>query len=231
MPDSTKGLRNRFNGQWLRRTTELSFYAVAIAIIVVLFAFITLVSGWIGSLVVLFGVLGVALHGTDIRNRLRAHLSHTREGGQARTKGERGTPGMTHEKDEDGLSDAGPSDRAVNFPGLVSLLSRTMSAIRVWVPALIFGVVAIGLISIAVAVLGHFLPKEGGTAALQAALGAVALIIVAVALILALTMLVLVEARWTLRIWLSLHRRWRQTIRRHEDDATQDQASGQRNGE
>jgi hypothetical protein len=46
----------------------------------------------------------------------------------------------------------------------------------------------------------------------QAVLGAVALIIVAVALILALTMLVLLEARWTLGLWAALRRSWNSTI-------------------
>ena len=47
----------------------------------------------------------------------------------------------------------------------------------------------------------------------QAVLGAVALIVASVALILALTMLVLIEARWTLRLWLCLCRHWDSTIR------------------
>ena len=47
----------------------------------------------------------------------------------------------------------------------------------------------------------------------QAVLGAVALIVASIALILALTMLVLIEARWTLRLWLCLCRRWDSTIR------------------
>jgi hypothetical protein len=51
----------------------------------------------------------------------------------------------------------------------------------------------------------------------QAVLGAVALIIVAIALILALTMLVLIEARWTLGLWGSLHRSWKSTIRQVQD--------------
>jgi hypothetical protein len=51
----------------------------------------------------------------------------------------------------------------------------------------------------------------------QAVLGAVALLIAAVALILALTMLVLIEARWILRLWLSLWRRWNCTIRQLRD--------------
>lgn len=51
----------------------------------------------------------------------------------------------------------------------------------------------------------------------QAVLGAVTLIIVAVALILALTMLVLVEARWALGLWGSLHQCWKSTIRQLQD--------------
>lgn len=47
----------------------------------------------------------------------------------------------------------------------------------------------------------------------QAVLGAVALIVASMAVILALTMLVLIEARWTLRLWLCLCRRWDSTIR------------------
>jgi hypothetical protein len=50
-------------------------------------------------------------------------------------------------------------------------------------------------------------------AGMQAVLGAVMLIVASIALILALTMLVLIEARWTLRLWLCLCRRWDSTIR------------------
>jgi hypothetical protein len=50
-------------------------------------------------------------------------------------------------------------------------------------------------------------------AGMQAILGAVALIVASIALILALTMLVLLEARWTLRLWLCLCRRWDSTMR------------------
>jgi hypothetical protein len=49
-------------------------------------------------------------------------------------------------------------------------------------------------------------------------LGAVALIIVAVALILALTILVLIEARWALRLWVSLCQRWNSSIRQLRDN-------------
>ena len=52
----------------------------------------------------------------------------------------------------------------------------------------------------------------------QAVLGAVALIIVAVALILALTMLVLVEARWTLGLWAALRHSWNATVRQQDAD-------------
>lgn len=63
----------------------------------------------------------------------------------------------------------------------------------------------------------------------QAVLGAVALIIVAVALILALTMLVLIEARWTLRLWGSLHRSWKSTIRQLQDaDSIRDRPAERR---
>jgi hypothetical protein len=50
-------------------------------------------------------------------------------------------------------------------------------------------------------------------AGMQAILGAVMLIVASIALILALTMVVLIEARWTLRLWLCLCRRWNSTIR------------------
>lgn len=52
----------------------------------------------------------------------------------------------------------------------------------------------------------------------QAFLGAVALIIVAVALILALTMLVLIEARWTLGLWAALRDSWNSTIRQGKEE-------------
>ena len=54
-------------------------------------------------------------------------------------------------------------------------------------------------------------------AGLEAFLGAVALLIVAVALILALTMLVLIEARWVLRLWDALCRCCHSTIHRLQD--------------
>jgi hypothetical protein len=64
----------------------------------------------------------------------------------------------------------------------------------------------------------------------QAILGAVALIVASVALILALTMLVLIEARWTLRLWLCLCRRWDSTIRQlrglNQDHTAERQGDG-----
>jgi hypothetical protein len=64
----------------------------------------------------------------------------------------------------------------------------------------------------------------------QAVLGAVALIVASVALILALTMLVLIEARWTLRLWLCLCRRWDSTIRQlrglNQDHTAERQGDG-----
>lgn len=57
----------------------------------------------------------------------------------------------------------------------------------------------------------------------QAVLGALALIIVAVALILALTMLVLVEARWTLGLWAALRHSWNATVRQQGADHVNDQ--------
>jgi hypothetical protein len=64
----------------------------------------------------------------------------------------------------------------------------------------------------------------------QAVLGAVALIVASIALILALTMLVLIEARWTLRLWLCLCRRWDSTIRQlrglNQDHTAERQGDG-----
>jgi hypothetical protein len=63
----------------------------------------------------------------------------------------------------------------------------------------------------------------------QAALGAVALVLVAVALVLALTMLVLLEVIWTLGLWASLRRRWNLTIGQLQDaNSSQDRAQGRR---
>jgi hypothetical protein len=67
-------------------------------------------------------------------------------------------------------------------------------------------------------------------ASTQAVLGAVALIVASMAVILALTMLVLIEARWTLRLWLCLCRRWDSTIRQlrglNQDHTAERQGDG-----
>ena len=67
-------------------------------------------------------------------------------------------------------------------------------------------------------------------AGMQAILGAVMLIVASIALILALTMLVLIEARWTLRLWLCLCRRWDSTIRQlrglNQDHTAERQGDG-----
>jgi hypothetical protein len=57
-------------------------------------------------------------------------------------------------------------------------------------------------------------------------LGAVALLIVAVALILALIIFVLVEARWALRLWVSLYQRWNTSIQQLRDDDDDDDKEG-----
>jgi hypothetical protein len=54
--------------------------------------------------------------------------------------------------------------------------------------------------------------------AIHAVLGAVALMIVTVGLILGLTIVVLIEARWALRLFVDLYRRWRTTIRQLKDE-------------
>jgi hypothetical protein len=60
-------------------------------------------------------------------------------------------------------------------------------------------------------------------------LGDVMLLAVAIATILGLVILVLLEARWILGLWLALHRRWRATLRRlRDDEAEQDEP--ERNG-
>jgi hypothetical protein len=67
-------------------------------------------------------------------------------------------------------------------------------------------------------------------AGMQAILGAVMLIVASIALILALTMVVLIEARWTLRLWLCLCRRWNSTIRQlrglNQDHTAERQGDG-----
>jgi hypothetical protein len=67
-------------------------------------------------------------------------------------------------------------------------------------------------------------------AGVQAILGAVALIVASIAVILALTMLVLVEARWTLRLWLCLCRRWNSTIRQLQDARLNHDHTAERQG-
>jgi hypothetical protein len=66
----------------------------------------------------------------------------------------------------------------------------------------------------------------------QAILGGVTLLIVAVAMILALTILVLIEARWVLRLWVELNRRWKASINQlRDDDANHVDGAGRRRGE
>lgn len=68
-------------------------------------------------------------------------------------------------------------------------------------------------------------------AGIQAILGAVLLMIVAVAVILGVTIIVLIEARWTLRLWVELYRRWKQSVRQlQDDDAEQDRTADWRHG-
>lgn len=57
-------------------------------------------------------------------------------------------------------------------------------------------------------------------------LGAVALLIVSVALIFGLIIIVLMEARWTLRLCVDLHRRWRASIRQFKDEDVLDPQLG-----
>ena len=47
---------------------------------------------------------------------------------------------------------------------------------------------------------------------IQAILGAVALMIVTLAVILGLIIVVLIQARWALRLWVELYRRWQASI-------------------
>jgi hypothetical protein len=66
---------------------------------------------------------------------------------------------------------------------------------------------------------------------IQAILGAVMLMIVTVAVILGITIVVLVEARWALRLWVELYRRWKRSIRQlRDDDAQHDHTSEWRQG-
>ena len=63
---------------------------------------------------------------------------------------------------------------------------------------------------------------------IQVILGDVMLVAVAIAMILGLVVLVLLEARWILSLWVVLHRRWRATLRRLRDEAGHDEPG--RNG-
>jgi hypothetical protein len=71
---------------------------------------------------------------------------------------------------------------------------------------------------------------------IQVFLGNLMLVAVAIAMILGLVILVLLEARWILRLWVALHRRWRVTLRwlREEpeetDASTSNQVPGPRGG-
>jgi hypothetical protein len=64
---------------------------------------------------------------------------------------------------------------------------------------------------------------------IQVFLGDLMLVAVAIAMILGLVILVLLEARWILRLWVALHRRWRATLRwlREEPDKTDASTSNQ----
>jgi hypothetical protein len=53
---------------------------------------------------------------------------------------------------------------------------------------------------------------------IQAILGDLMLVAVAIAMILGLVILVLLEARWILRLWVALHRRWRTALQRLRDE-------------
>ena len=63
---------------------------------------------------------------------------------------------------------------------------------------------------------------------IHAVLGAVALLIVTLALILGFTIIVLLEARWALRLFVDLYRRWRTSIRELRDEYFHDHPSGRR---
>jgi hypothetical protein len=63
---------------------------------------------------------------------------------------------------------------------------------------------------------------------IQVILGDVMLVAVAITLILGLIILVLLEARWILSLWVALHRRWRATLRRLRDETGHDEP--ERNG-
>jgi hypothetical protein len=72
--------------------------------------------------------------------------------------------------------------------------------------------------------------RVGGRAMekIQIILGYMTLVAVAIAMILGLVILVLLEARWILSLWVALHRRWRATLRRLRDEAGHDES--ERNG-
>jgi hypothetical protein len=57
----------------------------------------------------------------------------------------------------------------------------------------------------------------------QVFLGEVMLLAAAIAVILGLVMLVLLEARWILGLWVALHRCWRAALRRLRNEVGQDE--------
>jgi hypothetical protein len=70
---------------------------------------------------------------------------------------------------------------------------------------------------------------------IQVFLGDLMLVAVAIAMILGLVILVLLEARWILRLWVALHRRWRATLQwlrepDKTDASTSNQVPGPRGG-
>jgi hypothetical protein len=60
---------------------------------------------------------------------------------------------------------------------------------------------------------------------IEAILGDLMLVAVAIATILGLVILMLLEARWILRLWVALHRRWRATLRWLRDEPEETGAS------
>jgi hypothetical protein len=71
---------------------------------------------------------------------------------------------------------------------------------------------------------------------IQVILGDLMLVAVAIATILGLVILMLLEARWILRLWVAQHRRWRATLRWLRDEpeetgvSTSNQVPGPRGG-
>jgi hypothetical protein len=65
---------------------------------------------------------------------------------------------------------------------------------------------------------------------IQAILGAVALMIVTLAVILGLIIFVLILARWALRLWVELYRRWQMSIHDLRDVDNQDEVFKRRHG-